>query len=119
MGIEANKDEMEDFKLRLVDGQKGEIKHFTDSWKCLRKGICEGTLVGGNLSTLVKILNTEYCPDFKNCILFLEEFAEESPLDEVDSKINILNNKVYLIRLKDCGLDIMKKILKKLNMKML
>ena len=90
MGIEANKDEMEDFKLRLVDGQKGEIKHFTDSWKCLRKGICEGTLVGGNLSTLVKILNTEYCPDFKNCILFLEEFAEESPLDEVDSKINIL-----------------------------
>lgn len=90
MGIEANKDEMEDFKLRLVDGQKGEIKHFTDSWKCLRKGICEGTLVGGNLSTLIKILNTEYCPDFKDSILFLEEFAEESPLDEVDSKINIL-----------------------------
>ena len=90
MGIEANKDEMEDFKLRLVDGQKGEIKHFTDSWKCLRKGTCEGTLIGGNLSTLVKLLNTEYCPNFKDCILFLEEFAEESPLDEVDSKINIL-----------------------------
>lgn len=90
MGIEANKDEMEDFKLRLVDGQKGEIKHFTDSWKCLRKGTCEGILIGGNLSTLVKLLNTEYCPNFKDCILFLEEFAEESPLDEVDSKINIL-----------------------------
>ena len=90
MGIEANKDEMEDFKLRLIDGRKGEIKHFTDSWKCLRKGTCEGTLVGGNLSTLVKLLNTDFCPDFKDCILFLEEFAEESSLDEVDSKINIL-----------------------------
>ena len=90
MGIAVNKKEMEDFKLRLVEGQKGEIKHFTDSWKCLKKGNCEGTLVGGNLSTLVKLLNTEFCPDFKDSILFLEEFAEESPLDEVDSKINIL-----------------------------
>ena len=115
MGIEANKDEMEDFKLRLVDGQKGEIKHFTDSWKCLRKGTCEGTLIGGNLSTLVKLLNTEYCPNFKDCILFLEEFAEESPLDEVDSKINILKQQGVFNQIKGLWIGYYEKDTKKVK----
>lgn len=58
--------------------------------------ITDGVLVGGNLSTLVKLLNTEYCPNFNNKILFLEDYADESPLDEIDSKINILKqHKVF------------------------
>ena len=84
-----------DFKLRLIDANNGKVEHFT-KWKCLKDGIAEGSLIGGNLSTLVKLLNTEYCPDFNNKILFLEDYADESPLDEIDSKINILKqHKVF------------------------
>lgn len=86
---------MDDFKLRLIDGQNSKVEHFT-KWKCMKEGSVEGTLIGGNLSTFVKLLNTGYCPDFNNKILFLEEYAEESSLDEVDSKINILKqHKVF------------------------
>ena len=84
-----------DFKLRLIDANNGKVEHFT-KWKCLKDGIAEGSLIGGNLSTLVKLLNTEYCSNFNNKILFLEDYADESPLDEIDSKINILKqHKVF------------------------
>jgi muramoyltetrapeptide carboxypeptidase len=39
----------------------------------LTEGNCEGKIVGGNLDTLLGILNTEYCPNFSNSILLLEE----------------------------------------------
>lgn len=94
-GQEVAEKEINDFKLRLIDGENGKVKHFT-KWKCMKEGVVEGTLIGGNLSTFVKLLNTEYCPDFNNKILFLEEYAEASSLDEVDSKINILKqHKVF------------------------
>ena len=89
LGRETSEKEINDFKLRLIDANNGKVEHFT-KWKCLKAGIVEETLIGGNLSTLIKLLNTEYCPDFNNKILFLEDYADESPLDEVDSKINIL-----------------------------
>lgn len=95
LGRETSKKEINDFKLRLIDGKNGKIEHFT-KWKCLKAGIVEEILIGGNPSTLVKLLNTEYCPDFNNKILFLEDYADESPLDEIDSKINILKqHKVF------------------------
>ena len=79
LGSEVSEKEVNDFKLRLIDGKNGKIEHFS-KWSCLRDGIAEGVLVGGNLSTLVK----------------LEEYADESPLDEVDSKINLLKqHKVF------------------------
>lgn len=90
LGGEVSEKEINDFKLRLVNGKIGEIEHFT-KWKCIKEGEAEGKLIGGNLSTLVKLLNTDYCPDFNNSILFLEVYADSTPLDEVDSKINILN----------------------------
>lgn len=95
LGRKTSQKEIEDFTLRLIQGKNGKIAHFT-KWKCLKEGKVEGVLIGGNLSTLIKLLETEYCPNFDNAILFLEEFAEESSLDEVDSKINILKqHKVF------------------------
>lgn len=91
----ASQKQINDFKLRLIDGKNGKIEHFT-KWKCIKDGIAEGKLIGGNLWTLTKLLETEYCPDFNNSILFLEEYAAESPLDEIDSKINLLKqHKVF------------------------
>lgn len=95
LGRKVSDKEVNDFKLRLIDGKNGKIEHFLD-WKCLKDGMAEGTLIGGNLCTLTKLLETEYCPDFNNSMLFLEEYANESPLDEIDSKINLLKqHKVF------------------------
>jgi len=43
----------------------------------LRQGTAEGTLVGGNMCTFNYLLGTQYCPDLKNKILFLEDDGEE------------------------------------------
>ena len=41
-----------------------------------------GRLIGGNLSSLVSLLGTPYCPDWPDTILFLEEVTE--PLYRID-----------------------------------
>lgn len=42
----------------------------------LRHGTTEGTLIGGNLSMLVRLLGTPYFPDLRGAILFLEDVGE-------------------------------------------
>ncbi len=44
---------------------------------CIRKGIAEGPLVGGNLSLLVALAGTRYFPALEGAILFLEEVGED------------------------------------------
>ena len=45
-------------------------------FEILRSGKARGNLVGGNLMVLTTLLGTEYEPDWKNKILFWEEFGE-------------------------------------------
>jgi muramoyltetrapeptide carboxypeptidase len=40
-------------------------------------GIARGKLLGGNLSVLTAMVGSQYLPDFKNNILFLEEVGED------------------------------------------
>lgn len=47
-------------------------KHYT-----ITKGKATGILVGGNLSVLSSMIGSDYLPDWKNKILFLEETGEE------------------------------------------
>lgn len=42
----------------------------------LKSGKCSGILKGGNISTISHLLGTKFQPDFKNCILFLEDIGE-------------------------------------------
>ncbi len=44
---------------------------------CLTKGVAKGILLGGNLSLVSSLIGTEFLPDFKNSILFLEEIEEK------------------------------------------
>lgn len=44
-----------------------------EGWKSNNKGMAKGILVGGNLSTILSLLGTEYMPDFKDKILFIED----------------------------------------------
>lgn len=45
--------------------------------KVVNKGKAVGRLIGGNLTSICCLLGTDYLPDFKNSILFLEECNEE------------------------------------------
>jgi muramoyltetrapeptide carboxypeptidase len=43
---------------------------------CLKPGSCEGTLLGGNFTTLSHLLGTDYFPSFAGAILLLEDRGE-------------------------------------------
>ncbi len=58
-----------------------------------KDGNATGTLLGGCLSVLVSLIGTKFCPDFSNCILFLEDVGE--PTYAIDRMLN---------QLKDCGI---------------
>lgn len=45
---------------------------------CVREGIAEGKIIGCNLSSILKLAGTPYFPDFKNSILFLEGYSENT-----------------------------------------
>lgn len=53
---------------------------FSKNVQVVNKGTATGTLIGGNLISFSKILNTEYMPSLNNAILFFEE------CDEVDKE---------------------------------
>ena len=53
-------------------------------WRCVRKGKASGKLIGGNTTCLTNFDNTEFRPDYKNSILFLEAFSPNAKeLDRV------------------------------------
>jgi muramoyltetrapeptide carboxypeptidase len=43
---------------------------------CLRSGRCEGSVLGGNLTTLIHLLGTSFLPSLSGAILFLEDRGE-------------------------------------------
>jgi len=51
-------------KIKITDGQ------------VLKAGKCAGILKGGNIATISHLLGTKFQPDFKNCILFIEDIGE-------------------------------------------
>jgi muramoyltetrapeptide carboxypeptidase len=44
--------------------------------RCVRPGVAEGPLVGGNLSLITALCGTPYQPDFAGKVLFIEEIRE-------------------------------------------
>jgi muramoyltetrapeptide carboxypeptidase len=49
------------------------------SWRIINKGKAEGTILGANLCTFNLLQGTEYMPDIKNSILFLEDDDTSNP----------------------------------------
>ncbi len=72
------------FECVMINGSKGEVQQ-ESRWSTIQTGIAKGKLIGGNLASFVKILNTEYCPNFKNKLLFLEDLSLESDIEMVSS----------------------------------
>jgi len=79
----------QEFIDRLIKGKTGKIKHNSE-WRCIRKGITEGVLIGGNLNCLNKLAGTEYQLDFEAKILFLETFDESNAPDDVEAELSRL-----------------------------
>jgi muramoyltetrapeptide carboxypeptidase len=57
-------------------------------WECLRRGVTEGKLMGGNLSLLSAMAGSADLPSFDGAILFLEDWKES--LYKVDRKLHTL-----------------------------
>ena len=47
-------------------------------WQTIHGGICEGTLVGGNLSVFLSLWGSPYTPSLRDTVLLLEEIDEKT-----------------------------------------
>ncbi len=63
--------------LQNPDKKGDSLIQTEDRIQTIRGGKAKGVLVGGNLSVLTSIIGSDYLPDWKGKILFLEEVNEE------------------------------------------
>lgn len=59
-----------------------------DGWKILNEGNVSGKVIAANINTLVSLFGSEYVPDFKDCILILEEM--NASIAEEERSLNAL-----------------------------
>lgn len=71
---------------------------FSNNSFCVNSGVAEGVLLGGNLSSVCRMVGTKYCPDFANTILFLE--ACNTSVGEVDAFFGQLKQSGILDKVK-------------------
>jgi len=91
----------------ITSGEKPEIA--MESGITIKSGSASGPVLGGNLNTLCHLLGTQFQPDFKGCILFLEDRGEAPyRIDRMLSQMKLagcFNSLAGLIlgNFKDCG----------------
>lgn len=55
------------------DEQNRSKEQYKNDWICVKPGVCQGRLIGGNLNTMEGFFGTEYMPEIKKGdILFIE-----------------------------------------------
>ncbi len=99
---------MSDFKRFIKENEYNE-KCFVDiflknkigkipqnkPWKSLKKGVGKGTLIGGNLTCLTMLSETEYFPRDKNIILFIEDVEGATTKKQIKENIQkLIKNKI-------------------------
>ena len=71
--IGVNSDiQIKEFKETFIEG-KNTLLNFNYEW--IQGSFMEGTVVGGNIRCFLKLAGTEYMPNFKDKILFLESLG--------------------------------------------
>lgn len=73
--------------------RKTKITPQNTKWYTLKEGIGNGTLIGGNLTCLTMLSDTDYFPKDKKIILFLEEVQSASSKEGIVKNINKLKEK--------------------------
>ncbi len=90
LGKKLNREfELKQFKKTLIDGTIGNIDK-NSQYRVLKKGCTEGIIVGGNVPSIVTLLNTEYFPDLTDKILFLEVYSKTTNFELTDRYIGLL-----------------------------
>ncbi|MCY4160135.1 MAG: LD-carboxypeptidase [Bacteroidetes bacterium] len=79
---------------RLLEGQ---LPDPFEGLETVRAGQCTGTLLGGNLSMIVRLIGSRYLPDLRGRILFIEDVNE--PPYRIDGLLTQLNNAGILAEL--------------------
>lgn len=77
----------EEFLNTLSRSEEREIPKNSER-KAIRNGKASGKLIGGNLSCILKLAGTEYFPNFKDSIFFIEEYKPTT--EEVEYRLNQL-----------------------------
>jgi len=92
----------------ITSGEKPEIA--MESGITIQPGSASGPVLGGNLNTLCHLLGTPFQPDFKDCILFIEDRGEAAAyrIDRMLSQMKLagcFNGLAGLIlgNFEDCG----------------
>ena len=89
-GRNSSEYEINEFIDRLVNGKTGVVNKNSE-WKVIKSGLAKGILVGGNLTCLLKLAGTKYFPDFREKILFLEDYGEPYTADVVSYEFHQFN----------------------------
>lgn len=90
LGRKSEKDfQLSQFRKVLIDGTLGEVDK-NKPYKSLQKGVVEGVLVGGNVPSMVTLLNTEYFPELTDKILFLEVYSRSTDFNLADRYLGVL-----------------------------
>lgn len=92
-GILKNDFNRKAFIDMFLNNQK-EIS-FSKNVQVVNKGTVSGILMGGNLISFFKILNTEYMPNLNNSILFFEECNEVNKEEIENILIKFKQNHVF------------------------
>ena len=71
------------------DQDKREVMK-NDGWLVINKGAASGTLLGANLCTFNLLQGTEYMPNLKDSVLFLEDDEDGSKNDGFDRDLQSL-----------------------------
>ncbi|MFA6097808.1 MAG: S66 peptidase family protein [Candidatus Paceibacterota bacterium] len=88
---------MKNLRETFFDGSVGELSANPDwrgledlnrdqkyeGWRCIRGGEASGKLIGGNVNCLMNLDNTDFRPDYKDKVLFLEAYM--MPVQELDT----------------------------------
>lgn len=87
------------FKEMFINKKIGPVPQ-NKNWVMLRGGAQEGILIGGNLSCISELSNTDYFPRDESLILFLEEVQSASSLEGIKKNIDVLKKNGILKRIK-------------------
>ncbi len=79
------------FKNVFLENNIGALPQ-RESWITLKAGIGTGTLVGGNLTCLTMLSNTNYFPKDDNLILFLEDVEGATTPEQIKANVKALKS---------------------------
>lgn len=61
------------------DEQNRSKEQYKNDWICVKPGVCQGRLIGGNLNTMEGFFGTKYMPEIKKGdILFIEDSLKDA-----------------------------------------